>query len=295
MINLWDPHAGMFWVAALVTAFLLGMVHGITPDEHTWPITFSYAIGSYSTKKGIVAGLTFSAAFTLQRAIASELAYLALDKWFTLGSVVNYVVYLVVGVVMIWAGRYIVQGKHWHLPLRPAFKDRVRTTTTTKTPKRWMPLVHGFIAGWGFGAFAIIIYTTLAPAMPSAAWGWVPGALFGLGTTAMQVMAGALFGWISYRRGLPPEATKQVALTTAGRTLTWGGLAFVGGGLLGLSLPHIAGFSIATGIHIHNLSRIGIAFVLVIVSVLGIGVTTLIQQTRYWTRQVQSAQRSVHS
>ena len=170
MPNLWDPHAGIVWTTALVTAFLLGMVHGITPDEHTWPITFSYAIGSYSTKKGLVAGLTFSAAFTLQRAIASELAYLALDKWFTLGSSVDYIVYLVVGAAMVWAGRYIIQGKHWHLNWRHSHKIAAPQNTTVRAPKPWMPALHGFIAGWGFGAFAMIIYTVLAPAMPSAAW-----------------------------------------------------------------------------------------------------------------------------
>src|SRR5204863_7466007 len=46
--NLGDPtHSSV--AADLLTAFLLGLVHGITPDEHTWPITFSYAIGAYST------------------------------------------------------------------------------------------------------------------------------------------------------------------------------------------------------------------------------------------------------
>ncbi len=293
MLNLWDPHAGIIWTTALATAFLLGMVHGITPDEHTWPITFSYAIGSYSTKKGLMAGLTFSAAFTLQRAIASELAYLALDKWFTLGSPVDYVVYLVVGVAMVWAGRYILQGKHWHLSLRRSHKMEPNRGATVNAPKPWMPLVHGFIAGWGFGAFAIIIYTVLAPAMPSAAWGWVPGALFGLGTTVMQALAGALFGWISQRLGLPPEATQKVALVTAGRTLRWGGIAFIAGGIIGLALPKFAQLSISTGIHVHNLDRLGIAFILVVVSVMGIGLTTLIQQTRYWARQAKSAQHSL--
>ncbi|MCL4319318.1 MAG: sulfite exporter TauE/SafE family protein [Firmicutes bacterium] len=295
MLNLWDPHAGIIWTTALVTAFLLGMVHGITPDEHTWPITFSYAIGSYSTKKGLIAGLTFSLAFTLQRAIASELAYLALDKWFTLGSTVDYVVYLIVGVAMVWAGRYILQGKHWHLSLRRSHKMGPNRSAGVNAPKAWMPLMHGFIAGWGFGAFAIIIYTVLAPTMPSAWWGWVPGALFGLGTTVMQALAGALFGWISHRLGLPPEATQQVALVTAGRTLAWGGIAFVVGGLIGIVLPQVAAVSISTGIHVHNLDRLGIAFVLVVVSVMGIGLTTLIQQTRYWTRQVKSTHQSLQN
>src|SRR5678815_70730 len=80
----------------LLTAFLLGLVHGITPDEHTWPITFSYAIGSYSTRRGLRVGLIFSLAFAAQQALASELAYLGLSGWFVVERLDD-VVYLVVG------------------------------------------------------------------------------------------------------------------------------------------------------------------------------------------------------
>ena len=39
MINLYNPqNVGL--ISALVISYLLGLVHGITPDEHTWPITF---------------------------------------------------------------------------------------------------------------------------------------------------------------------------------------------------------------------------------------------------------------
>jgi ABC-type nickel/cobalt efflux system permease component RcnA len=48
VINLWDP-VHVTGLAVFITALVLGVIHGITPDEHTWPITFSYAIGSYST------------------------------------------------------------------------------------------------------------------------------------------------------------------------------------------------------------------------------------------------------
>src|SRR5207245_11771442 len=99
--------------------------------------------------------------------------------------------------------------------------------------KWWMPVVHGFIAGWGIDAFSAIIYTTLAPAMPSAATGWLPGFVFGLGTLCVQAAAGAAFGAWAVRRGLPPEAVGNSALTPAARTLTGGGLAFLLLGLLG--------------------------------------------------------------
>jgi hypothetical protein len=60
-VDLWDPTHVTIPVD-LLTAFMLGIVHGITPDEHTWPITFSYAVGGYSTWRGLRAGLIFSAA-----------------------------------------------------------------------------------------------------------------------------------------------------------------------------------------------------------------------------------------
>ena len=63
--------------AVLLAAFVLGTLHGLTPDEHTWPITFSYAVGSYSAGGGLRAGVLFSAAFTLQQSLACELAYFA--------------------------------------------------------------------------------------------------------------------------------------------------------------------------------------------------------------------------
>jgi len=85
---------------------LLGVVHGITPDEHTWPITFSYAVGSYSTKKGAKAGLIFSSGFTLQRALLSEIAYFALIAIFATTLAFG-VTYIAVGVAMAGAGFYL--------------------------------------------------------------------------------------------------------------------------------------------------------------------------------------------
>lgn len=261
--------------AILATAFVLGMVHGITPDEHTWPITFSYAIGSYSTRKGIIAGLTFSLAFTVQRALASELAYLALDRWFTLGPKVDYVLYIIVGAVMVWAARHIMGGQHWHL-FAPHHDSS--SNEALSDPRPWMPAIHGFVAGWGFGAFAIMIYTVLAPSMPSAWWAWVPGALFGLGTTVIQASAGGLFGWLSRRRGLSLEDIRRISLRTAGNTLGWGGVVFVLGGMFGLAFPRLAGWSVSTGLHVHNLAHLGIAIVLVMITVLFIGVGTLVRE-----------------
>src|SRR5436305_5574519 len=232
-VNLWDPTHVSFTVD-LLTAFLLGIVHGVTPDEHTWPITFSYAVGGYSTRRGLRAGLLFSLAFAIQAGLASELAHFGMTQWFASETFDN-AVYLAVGIVMAAAGLFAM-GRgvlpHLHLPGLP------RPQTQTVQPRElkwWMPAVHGFIAGWGTDAFSAIIYTTLAPAMPSAATGWMPGFVFGCGTLCVQAAAGAAFGAWAVRRGLPQEAIRNIALTTAARTLTWGGVGFVLFGLFGMA------------------------------------------------------------
>jgi len=280
LINLWNPtHVSL--AIDLFTAFLLGVLHGVTPDEHTWPITFSYAVGGYSTRQGLRAGLIFSAAFTLQRALASELAYLGLARFFTSGNL-NYYIFVIVGVVMVGAGLAIARKSA--LPHIDLFGRRKKADVkpapipSLADPRPWMPAVHGFIAGWGFGAFATILYTVLAPAMPSAALGWAPGAAFGLGTMLTQVLAGAAFGYWAARRGLPASAIREVGLVTASRTLAWGGGAFVIAGLFGIIFPALADASFITGVKIHNLHSIGLPLILVVVVVMGVGVTTLVRE-----------------
>jgi hypothetical protein len=155
-----------------------------------------------------------------------------------------------------------------------------------------MPAVHGFIAGWGLDAFSAIIYTTLAPAMPSAALGWLPGLFFGLGTLIVQAMAGAAFGLWAARRKLPAEAIREIALRTAARTLTWGGVAFTIFGVVALIFPDIADFGIGTRLHVHNLDSVGLPFLLVIFSVVGVGVTTFVTETQTWRRRALAASSS---
>ena len=324
-IDLWNPQTGLALWAVLVTALLLGIVHGITPDEHTWPITFSYAVGGYSSRAGLRSALTYSAAFLLQRAIASELAYLALARYLSLGSRQDYAIYVVVGVAMVWAARYIRGGRlPWHLDVHlherlrglPGVRALGRSTSAgsgasprlhvhphgdvaiadaghwssdacadcgepdLRDPRPWMPAVHGFIAGWGVGAFAIIIYSVLAPSMPSAAWGWVPGALFGLGTMIVQVLIGALVGALVRRKGATPEVTRRIGLVVAARTLGIGGAAFVLAGLFGLAFPNVAALQFTTGIKVHNLDSLGLPLVLVVISVAAVGIGSLVSELR---------------
>jgi hypothetical protein len=285
MLNLWNPQH-LTWILALPTAFLLGMTHGITPDEHTWPITFSYSVGSYSSRGGRRAGFLFSSAFTLQRAIASELAFLALTA-FQFSARWEYIVYLVVGAVMVASGVYILQtGRVVHLGhVHSGGEHRSATPRAPRPMPSYMPLVHGFIAGWGVGAFAVIIYTVLAPAMPSVWVGWVPGALFGLGTMAMQVLLGSAFGAWMERRRLSAEAKQFVARKMSGRTLSGGGLAFMLAAVVGLAWPGLLDrLVLVTPIHVHNLHDIGVGFILAVPVLFGVAVWAFIKSSREATR-----------
>ncbi len=283
-INLWDPTHVTITVD-LLTAFLLGLLHGITPDEHTWPITFSYAVGGYSTWRGLRAGLIFSLAFTVQQSLASELAHLGLAHWFTFARF-DAVVYLIVGIVMATGGLYVTgRGALPHVHL-PGFARLGDDRPEPRELRPWMPAVHGFIAGWGLDAFSAIIYTTLAPAMPSAATGWLPGLFFGLGTLCVQAAAGAAFGLWAARRGLPPQAIRSIALTTAARTLLWGGIAFTLFGLFALAFPGAAEVEIATPLKVHNLDRLGLPFILVVFTIVGVGVTSFVTATQAQRRRL---------
>jgi hypothetical protein len=252
----------------LALALALGVIHGLTPDEHTWPITLSYAIGSSSGRRGMRSALAFSLAFTLQRAIVSELAYLGLVRiredagW-------NAAVYAVVGIAMALAGFYVLRLRgtlHLHLwPPRLALCRRggADSRWATRTPSPGMAAVHGFIAGFGFGAFALTMATVLAPAMPSAALGWAPGALFGAGTTLVLVGAGALIGALTRRGRLDPRAAQRGAQEAAGWTLLVGGALFLIAGLVGLVDPAVMSAGVATGLNVPNLDQLGVATALV--------------------------------
>jgi hypothetical protein len=47
-----NPPSGLSVATIVGLGFVLGLLHGATPDEHTWPITFSYAVGSFTTSEG---------------------------------------------------------------------------------------------------------------------------------------------------------------------------------------------------------------------------------------------------
>ena len=107
---------------------------------------------------------------------------------------------------------------------------------------------------FGFGAFALIIYAVLSPAMPNAWVGWTPDFMFGIGTMIMQIILGTGFGrWLSGAKKLTQRGIAFVARAISSDVLYYGGLAFAIAGIAILAYPQILTYGISTGIKIHNL------------------------------------------
>ncbi len=280
--------AGLSIPVILVIGLILGLLHGATPDEHTWPITFSYSIGSYSSRGGARAGLIFSTGFTVQRAILTALGFLGLASVYTAYNLDGYV-YLLVGFVMLVAGWYLLRGSDIHLPLDRAmervfgrfFQEHTHHTyaagegpppegPVAAVPAR-MALVHGFVAGWGVGGFAVILIFVLAPRMPNVGWAALVGVMFGLGSMVMQIVTGALFARLARVKKLSEGQIQQIGRRTAARTLYLGGFAFMLVGSIVAALPWLQGYYLNTGNPVPNLNQVGYATVLIVLVVGVIG------------------------
>lgn len=276
-----NPPTGLSVSVILGISLILGMLHGITPDEHTWPITFSYSIGSYSTKGGMRSGFMFSLGFMLQRAVLTTLGFLGLAAVYKIYNL-DGPVYIIVGIAMLFAGSYLLKGKYVHLPVDKLLGGRLHHSESAEriqpheeisdVPLR-MATMHGLIAGFGFGAYATIITFILAPQMPNVFYAPLVGLSFGFGTMLMQIALGAVFANIMRVKKLTVNQIKFIGKSAAARTLYYGGIAFAFIGILLVAFPFIDEFALSTGNPIPNLDSVGVASLLVIcvVGIIGLG------------------------
>ena len=228
------------WFVLLLGSLALGMLHGVIPDEHTWPITFSYSVGSATGRGGMLSGFYFASAFTVQRAIMAQLVYFTLASYLAFDEGLNTEVYVAVGIAMSIAGYLILSNKlpSWH-PLARFLRGRGRTHfdehgTSRRVPTHWC-IIHGFIAGFGVdtGLFTTFIYLVAVPAMPAAYLGFAPGAAFGLGTLIVLLAIGSVFGGVLQIAKKWGADRVQLFGTRAGaRSLLYGGIIFIIAGIL---------------------------------------------------------------
>jgi len=287
------PSSGLPVSEILIFSLILGILHGATPDEHTWPITFSYAIGKYSTKGGMKAGLLFSLGFTIQRAFLTTLGYIGLAYIYNKYNL-DGPVYFVVGLVMAIAGSYILKGKYMHLPIDKLLHKQIHEEVENlRDVPLNMTIVHGLIAGFGFGAYASIITFVLAPQVPNIWYAPLPGLMFGIGTMIMQIIFGAIFANILKAKKMGEKEITYIARKTAGWTLYYGGLVFMIVGLLIIAFPIINNWAIATGNPIPNLDAISIGFLLVVIVVGGIGIGGIIKAYRDVSKKKEIERKAV--
>ncbi len=230
------------WIDLLIGSLGLGMLHGVVPDEHTWPITFSYSVGSATGKGGLLSGTYFASAFTLQRAIMSQLVYWTVGSYLAFNDALNGPVYVAVGIAMALAGYLILYNKlpHWHPLMWVSRQDKERhereiLTGVKKTvPVHWA-LIHGFISGFGVdtGLFTTFVYLVAVPSMPSAFLGFAPGAAFGLGTLIVLILIGTVFGGVlQVAKRWGAERVQLFGTRVGARSLLFGGLIFIVAGFL---------------------------------------------------------------
>jgi hypothetical protein len=134
-------------------------------------------------------------------------------------------------------------------------------------------MVHGLIARWGVGGFAVILMFVLAPQLPSVVYAPLPGLAFGLGTMYTQIVMGAVFATLMRVKHLALDQLKYVGRFAAGNTLYYGGAVFFVIRALILGFPFIDSFALSTGNPIPNLDSIGVSTLLIImvVGVIGLG------------------------
>jgi hypothetical protein len=143
----------------------------------------------------------------------------------------------------------------------------------------------GFIAGWGIDAFSVIIYTTLAPAMPSAATGWLPGFVFGLGTLCVQAAPARHSAPGRYAR---PAAGGDPAhrADDRGADIDLGRAGFRTVRPVRPGIPRHRDVGVRTPLRVHNLDTLGLPFLLLVFAVLGVGVTSFVSATQAWRRHL---------
>jgi len=203
---------GIYWPLAI---FIIGIVHGLKPDEHTWPITVSYVIMQRNMKGAIVSTSVFAGALTLVWASLSALTgqLLSFFQNYNLDPIVDVIVGLtMIGVALI----FIIKGK-----------DKV--VDKDNNPDYKLIWIHGLAAAFG-GDFIVILLLTIAlSTLISVNITFLIGLLFGIGSWIAQSIV-VLLIYKGLVKGV--KANFQI-LAKAGRlSLLFLGIFMIGLGIL---------------------------------------------------------------
>ncbi len=171
-----------YWWLAI---YLIGLIHGLKPCEHSWPITIGYSLMQKSLKATIITVSIFTGMLTLVwtclSALVGEVA--GLIDFRLLEPYVD----IIVGVTMLGVFTYLT------------LKDREKEVNIERHSYR-VVWIHGLAAAFGGDFFVILILaTTLAPITKSLTF--LIGLLHGLGLWTAQMIIACL-AWKGAFRGV---------------------------------------------------------------------------------------------
>jgi len=151
----------------LMAIFIAGVLHGLKPDEHTWPITIPYALSQRSLTKGLLSTYVFTGTLTLIWTILSIIT--STLKSIAVSSNVEPYADIAAGITMLGVGLFFSTRRSHDAP---SFRHI------------WL---HGVAAAFGGDFFVVLALTLILSgnAFP-AHLGFLVGLLFGLGSMLSQ-------------------------------------------------------------------------------------------------------------
>jgi len=170
----------------LISIFILGLIHGLTPCEHTWPIIFAYVASERKWIKGLLASIFFVGPALLPWTLIAGFSGF-------LGSVIwkeSYEIYvnLLLGILMIIFGLYTLRFlKVPHLHIKGCCDEKPRRISLRQLP------IYGFIFGFAPCAPVLMVYA-MAAELHTAFLGLLSGLFFGLGTMISLASIGGILG-----------------------------------------------------------------------------------------------------
>ncbi|WP_349681912.1 hypothetical protein [Caldivirga sp. UBA161] len=161
---------GPYW---LIAVLIVGIIHGLKPDEHTWPITVSYGLMQRSIMGVMLSTMVFTGALTLVWTLMSALVG-QLMSLLNINALKPYVD-VIVGVTMVSVAAYLVFGNH----------EEHEGVKTADFKLIW---IHGLAAAFGGDFIIVLVLTTaLVPAMPINL-SFLVGFMFGFGSWVSQAL-----------------------------------------------------------------------------------------------------------
>ncbi|HLI46333.1 MAG TPA: hypothetical protein VKU94_03990 [Geobacterales bacterium] len=202
----------------------IGIIHGLKPDEHTWPITIPYALAQKDLKRAILASFVFTGALTLVWTFLS----LAVSQIFLFinPQVTTPYADLIAGITMIIvACLFILRSKRNENGLK----------TSSPAPDYKYIWIHGLAASFGGDFIVVLILTSvlIGSIIPSSI-GFMIGLMFGVGS----MLAQSLVVMAAYKSA--KSIVKNADMMARSGILS---LFFLGIFLVGLGIVSFIGFT----------------------------------------------------